>query len=214
MTSERQKAANRANALHSTGPKTLEGKSAVRLNAVRHGLFAHDVVLPGEDAGAFEDLLNQVRADLSPVGSNEEFLADRVAKIRWRLGRLARMETALFDWRVWRLKTSLLEEQVGSHEFPYGNLCFPPHSTERAAHAKATKALERAKRERDRDEVLLGRAIDADAKEGDALGKLARNERSLERSLYGALAELRQLQDRRRHRPAPPISDAVTLDAE
>jgi hypothetical protein len=45
MTSERQKAANRANALHSTGPKTEEGKAAVRFNAFRHGLLAQDVVL-------------------------------------------------------------------------------------------------------------------------------------------------------------------------
>jgi hypothetical protein len=65
MTSERQKAANRANALHSTGPKTQEGKAVVRLNALRHGLLTRDVVLPGENADAFEDLLNQVRAELS-----------------------------------------------------------------------------------------------------------------------------------------------------
>jgi hypothetical protein len=36
MTSERQKAANRTNARHSTGPKTPEGKAAVRLNACWH----------------------------------------------------------------------------------------------------------------------------------------------------------------------------------
>ena len=52
MTSERQKAANQANALHSTGPKTPEGKAVVRFNAFRHGLLARDVVLPGEDADA------------------------------------------------------------------------------------------------------------------------------------------------------------------
>ena len=45
MTSERQKAANQANALHSTGPKTEEGKAAVRFNPLRHGLLARDVVL-------------------------------------------------------------------------------------------------------------------------------------------------------------------------
>ena len=39
MTSERQKAANQANALHSTGPKTSEGKAVVRFNAFRHGLL-------------------------------------------------------------------------------------------------------------------------------------------------------------------------------
>ena len=78
---------------------------------------------------------------------------------------------------------------------------------------KRARALGRARYERNRDEVLLGRAIDADAKEGDAFAKLARYERSLERSLLRALNELRQLQDRRRNRPAPPISDAVTLVA-
>jgi hypothetical protein len=78
VTSERQKAANRANARHSTGPKTPKGKAVVRLNALRHGLLTRDLVLRGEDADAFEDLLNQVRADLSPVGPIEELLADRV----------------------------------------------------------------------------------------------------------------------------------------
>ena len=77
MTSERQKAANRANALRSTGPKTSKGKEVVRLNALRHGLLAHDIVLPGEDEEAFEDLWNAVRANLSPVGPIEEFLADQ-----------------------------------------------------------------------------------------------------------------------------------------
>jgi hypothetical protein len=56
--------------------------------------------------------------------------------------------------------------------------------------------------------------IDADAKEADAFTKLARYERSLERSLFKALDELRQLQDRRRNRPSPPILDAVTLVEE
>ena len=96
VTSERQKAANQANALHSTGPKTPEGKAVVRFNALRHGLLGRDIVLAGEDADAFEDLLNQVRAHLSPVGPIEEQLADRVVNFMWRLGRLARAETALF----------------------------------------------------------------------------------------------------------------------
>ena len=213
MTSERQIAANRANALHSTGPKTLEGKAAVRHNPLRHGLLARDVVLPEEDLDAFEDLLNQVRAELSPVGRIEELLVDRIVNIMWRLGRSARMETALFDWRVRQLQVSKLAAQVRSHESTLADFSFLSHITDKVAHTEATKALARAEDERDRDEVLLGRAVDADAKESDALGKLARYERSLERSLYRGLAELRQLQDRRRNRPSPPILDAVTLAA-
>jgi hypothetical protein len=73
--------------------------------------------------------------------------------------------------------------------------------------------LARAKDDRDRDEVLLGRAVDADAKESGALGNLARYQAGLERSLFRNLDELRQRQDRRRNRSSPPILDAVTLDA-
>jgi hypothetical protein len=211
VTSERQKAANQANALHSTGPKTPEGKAAVRLNALRHGLLTRDVVLPGEDADAFEDLLNQVRAELSPMGPIEELLVDQVINAMWRLRRLARAETALLDWRVRELKVGQLADQVRSYEVTFPDF-FLRHITDKAAHTKATEALARAKHERDRDEVLLGRALGADANEGDTLGKLARYERSLERSLFRNLVELRQLQERRQNRPAPPILDADTLE--
>jgi hypothetical protein len=213
VTSERQKAANRANSRHSTGPKTPEGKAAVRLNAFRHGLLARDVMLPEEDLDAFEDLRNRVRAELSPVGPIEELLADRVVNIMWRLGRSARAETALFDWRVRELTVSRLADQVRSHESTFADFSFPTHVKDEAAHTEAKEALARAKHARDRDEVLLGRAFDADAKESDALGKLARYERGLEKSLFRTLDELRQLQDRRRHRLSPPTLDAVTLAA-
>jgi hypothetical protein len=210
MTSERQKAANQANALRSTGPKTQEGKAAVRFNALRHGLLARDVVLPGEDVDAFEDLWNQTRADRSPVGPIEEFLVDRVVNAMWRLLRLGRAETGLFHSRVQGLKADLLAIEVQSYEETLGDgLQFPTHITDKAAHTEAREALGRARYERNRDEVLLGRAIDADAKEGDAFAKLGRYERGLERSLLRALDELRQLQDRRRNRPTPPISDAA-----
>ena len=58
MTSFRQFAANRRNALRSTGPRTESGKQQSRLNAVRHGLTAETVVGSLEDAEdykAFEE---------------------------------------------------------------------------------------------------------------------------------------------------------------
>ena len=214
MTSERQKAANQANSRRSTGPRTTQGKGIVRLNALRHGLLARDVVLPGEDADAFEDLWNRVRTDLSPVGPMEELLVDRIVNAVWRLRRLGRAETGLFHWRVYRLKADRLTSQVRSYEKPLIDVPSFTVVTDKASHSEATELLGQAEHERDRDEVLLGRALDADAKEGDAFAKLARYERSLERSLYRALDELRQLQDRRRNRPSSPIFDAVTLAAE
>jgi len=138
VTSERQKAANQANARHSTGPKTWKGKAVIRLNALRHGLLTRDVVLPGEDAEGFEDLSNQVRANLSPVGPIEEFLVDRVVNAMWRLQRLARAETALFNWRVHGLKADRLTKQVRSYEETFvDRFSLPTDITDKAAHAEA-----------------------------------------------------------------------------
>ena len=215
MTTERQKIAKQANARRSTGPKTPEGKAVVRLNALRHGLLTRDVVLPGEDADAFEDLWNQVRANLSPVGPIEEFLVDRVVNAMWRLRRSARAETALFYSRMQGLKADRLAIEVRSYEQTFPALpSFLTDITDKASHTEAKEALGQAVYERDRDEVLLGRAVDADAKEGDAFAKLARYERSLEWSLLRALEKLRQMQDKRGNRPLSPISDAITLNAE
>jgi hypothetical protein len=144
MTSERQKAANRANARHSTGPKTSEGIAAVRLNAVRHGLLTRDVVLPEEDAGAFEDLFHQVRTNLSPVGPIEEFLADRVVNAMWRLRRLERAETALFHSLIHRLKANQLATEVRSYQQDFADhvaIALRPEITDEAAHTEASEAL-------------------------------------------------------------------------
>ncbi|MGB8901580.1 MAG: hypothetical protein WCC90_21085 [Methylocella sp.] len=216
MTSERQRAANRANARHSTGPKTPKGKAAIRLNARSHGLFARDVVLPEEDADAFEDLFNQVRATLSPVGPIEEFLVDRAVNAMWRLRRLERAETALLHSRMHGLKADRLAIERRSYEKSFlGDCSFGgTYITDEAAHTEASEALRRATYEQNRDEVLLGRAIDADAKEGDAFAKLTRYERSLDRSFFRALDELRHIQDKRQNRPSPPILDAATLNTE
>ena len=45
MASEKQIEANRANAQHSTGPKTPAGKAISRLNALKHGLTAEIAVI-------------------------------------------------------------------------------------------------------------------------------------------------------------------------
>ena len=216
MTSERQKTANRANALRSTGPKTPEGKAVVRLNALQHGLLAREVVLPGEDADAFEDLWNRVRTSLSPEGPVEEFLVDRVVNGMWRLRRSERAETALLHSRLQGLKADRLEIEVRSY-MQVGS--YKHHAsltviTDEAAHAAASEALECARDEQHRDEVLLGRAIEADAKEGDSFAKLSRYERTLERSLLRTLDDLHRIQERRRKRTASLISDAITLDSE
>ena len=69
--SEKKRAANRANARKSTGPRTAAGKARVSLNALTHGMTAHACVLPFENADHFEKFAQALRADLEPVGFRE-----------------------------------------------------------------------------------------------------------------------------------------------
>jgi hypothetical protein len=96
MTSDRRAEANRRNALRSTGPKTPEGKAAVRLNALKHGLLSREILLPGEDEEALRELGERLRAELQPVGELENLLVDRIIAAYWRLRRLGRVEAGIF----------------------------------------------------------------------------------------------------------------------
>ena len=101
MTSDKQAEANRRNALKSTGPKTPEGKAAVRHNALRHGLLSRDVLVPGEDEAALKELGERLRDELQPVGELENLLVDRIIAAHWRLRRLGRVEDGIFAWELY-----------------------------------------------------------------------------------------------------------------
>jgi hypothetical protein len=65
MSSRPQIAANRRNAQKSTGPRTPEGRVAVRLVGVKHGLTANSAEEVGEKA-EMEEMTNQTQFH-SPV---------------------------------------------------------------------------------------------------------------------------------------------------
>jgi hypothetical protein len=93
MTSDKQIAANRANARKSTGPKTETGKAIVRVNAVKHGGLATTQVLPEiERQDDWDQHLAGTLASLTPVGHLETVMAERIALLLWRLHRVARYE--------------------------------------------------------------------------------------------------------------------------
>src|SRR4051812_7024444 len=93
--SDKQREANRRNALQSTGPRTLEGADASKLNAFRHGLRAVQVVVPGENPEDWETHRNALVTALAPHGAMETALAEQVAAKLWRLGRVVRLEADL-----------------------------------------------------------------------------------------------------------------------
>lgn len=94
--SPQQLAANRANAQLSTGPISSEGKVKSSLNAVTTALTGRTVLLPSEDATAYEAHLRAYQEDLRPVGGRESDLVQSIADSAWRLKRIPSLEAAIF----------------------------------------------------------------------------------------------------------------------
>lgn len=65
--SDAKRAANIRNAQMSTGPRTAEGKLASRCNAVKHGLCAEVVPIPGEDGQLFDNRFKAWTGELNPL---------------------------------------------------------------------------------------------------------------------------------------------------
>ena len=96
MSTLKQIQANRLNATKSTGPRTAEGKSATRLNALKHGLFAHDLVIPGEDPAHLEALRTSHYDRFQPATTEEHVLVAALVRNAWRLERCSNSETAVW----------------------------------------------------------------------------------------------------------------------
>src|SRR5438045_2007025 len=74
MSTLKQIEANRLNAAKSTGPRTEAGTSTVRLNALKHGLYAADPVIPGEDPAHLEALHTSHYDRFQPATPEEHVL--------------------------------------------------------------------------------------------------------------------------------------------
>ena len=94
--SQKQQAANRRNALLSTGPATPEGKEAVRLNALRYGLRARSILLPDEKPEDFHRLCADLEAEWSPQNRTEQLLLEQMVVAQWKLARLEVGERSIF----------------------------------------------------------------------------------------------------------------------
>jgi len=88
MSTERQRAANRANAQKSTGPRTAEGKAASSANALKTGIYAKSTLLPGEDPAEYDALRQEHYDQFQPANTDERDLLDLMVKYKWQLRRL------------------------------------------------------------------------------------------------------------------------------
>src|SRR6266404_1329943 len=108
-------ARNRANAAHSTGPKTAAGKKRSSLNAYRHGLTGQTIILPAEDLVAYQDFIHTFFADYKPVGTLEKQLVQSLADTSWRLNRVAALEHNLIGLAFDEHSDSITTEHPEAH---------------------------------------------------------------------------------------------------
>jgi hypothetical protein len=153
MASIKQIEANRRNALKSTGPKTAAGKAAVRLNPLRHGLRARDVILPDEDPEQFHQLCDDLETEWQPSTRTEQFYLEQMAVSQWKLTRVDWGEADLFGENISLEKSFQILHRLWQTQ----------NRLERS-YARAQRELERLQGSRHQDTLLE----DASRREGAA----------------------------------------------
>lgn len=179
MATELQAAANRRNALMSTGPRSLAGKRRSSVNAVTHGLTAQHAMLPGEDPDEFNGLRHAIFNSLLPQGALENQLIERAASLIWRMRRFQVFEVALFQW------TAYLQAEI--HDRVDDPIVLDDVERRNDVSSEGQNHNEDLG-----DSLKLGRMFEA-VLSADLTGKLSRYESALQRQLGITLKELREL---------------------
>ena len=171
--------ANRNNSQKSTGPKTAEGKAVVSQNAVKHGLFAAEAVITGENPAEYEAYHDQFLAELGPVGMVESVLAERVVSLSWRLQRAERMQNQSIEDMIDRTVTNpKARDRWESHCYDQGFRRGDPRLA--SVH------------------LPLGRIAVSDWSHCMVLDRMLMYERRIENSMHKTMKELKRFQVIRR----------------
>jgi hypothetical protein len=104
--------ANRRNALKSTGPKTDEGKSRSRMNAIKNGMHSRPGLAAADDAAAYDALLAKLREDLDPRDALDNRLVASVAMSCWRRERALQAEAASLNLAAGAVEAAFEAEQL------------------------------------------------------------------------------------------------------
>src|ERR1039458_1139835 len=111
--SEKNQKSNRQNAQHSTGPKTPEGKAAIRFNALTYGLRTRATVLESENAADYSRLWDELEADWQPQDRTERCYLETMVTSQWLLARVADSERKVYEFI-----------EFGEKQFVMLGLCF------------------------------------------------------------------------------------------
>ncbi len=207
MISEAQLLANRANGQKSRGPITAEGKAIASRNSITHGLLSKtDILLSDENEDDLQAFTDALRADLQPEGAVEELLFSRLVSCGWRLKRAARIEASVLTWYTADERNRRAMERsyacflnLKPLSRPLGRLINPEGLKEHTSEEISSRL------ERDAPTTVLGRAFVRDVGEADAMTKLSRYERGLERSFLRSLWWLEEAKRGRRKLSDIPV---------
>ena len=114
------------------------------LNATRHGLYAANPVIPRiENAEQWRQHRDETLASLAPLGQVETALAERVALILWRLGRVARYEEGVTSSAREHVAAVVTAGQVGPLQLKQNQVAVREHLTQlRAIQRSLARFLE------------------------------------------------------------------------
>jgi len=116
MTTDKQIEANKQNALVSTGPQSSVGKEISKMNALKHGLLSHEVLLEGEDDDMLVEFGKRLREELKPIGELELLLTDQIITYTWRLRRVMTVEKAMMEWEREKELTNIFASDKASKQ--------------------------------------------------------------------------------------------------
>lgn len=75
--------ANRKNAHKSTGPRTQIGKKNVRFNALKHGFYAHEMIIRRENKAEIEKLQRDLHAQMLPKTALQKLAFKQIGYCAW-----------------------------------------------------------------------------------------------------------------------------------
>ncbi len=90
-----QMLANRANAQHSTGPRTAEGKLASSQNSVTSGLTAAAIFIRPDEKSAFDIFKASLNAELKPEGTTQRHHFSLILHAAWNIRRCLQLEAEI-----------------------------------------------------------------------------------------------------------------------
>ena len=109
-------AANRANAQHSSGPRTEQGKASSSRNNTRHGLAGDFVLLPEESEEEFNHLFDSLLDEHKPKTVTEALLVQGMAQHHWLTQRALRFQNRVVLRVVDEDKLSLYLRYQTTHQ--------------------------------------------------------------------------------------------------